>query len=734
MLYRIGRFSYRSRRLVGAIWLAVIVLAGLAAATLSNPTSDSFAIPGTESQEAFDLLQERFPGSSPDGAAARLVFAAPDGGTVTDPAHEQAITDAVARIDAGPQVAAVVDPFTAGLVSEDGRIALAEVTYAVDFFSLEPKARETLDDAVETARESGLRVELGGTAAEPEPELGGELLGIAVAALVLVITFGSLIAAGMPLLTGIVGVGVGVALVTAATAFVDLSTITPILATMLGLAVGIDYALFIASRYRHELATGLPGDEAAGRAIGTAGTAVVFAGLTVVIALAGLTVVGIPMLTEMGLAAAVTVAIAVVIALTLLPALFGFAGRRMLARLPGLRSRATDPEDDDAPRLSTRWAGLVTRHPVVAVTASVAGLAVLALPMLDVRFGLPDEGTYPADSTQRQAYDLTAEGFGPGFNGPLLVLVDGGSGGSVGVEAAAASVAEGLQGLDGVALVTPPEPDEAGRTAVVTVVPEGGPSSPETERLVEAIRSSFGGDDAPDGARVLVTGMTALFIDFSERMSAALLPYLLVVVGLSFLLLMLAFRSLVVPVKATLGFLLTMAATFGAMVAAFQWGWLTGLGVEEVGMINSMLPIIVVGIVFGLAMDYEVFLVTRMREAYVHGEPALRAVTTGFGHGARVVTAAAIIMISVFGGFVFHEAADVRQLGFALAVAIAVDAFVVRMTIVPAVLALVGERAWWLPRWLDRLLPDVDIEGARLTGALEDDQNRQRVAVSPSGP
>ncbi|TDD70977.1 MMPL family transporter [Jiangella aurantiaca] len=727
LLYRIGRFSYRSRRLVGAVWLALIALAGVAAATLSSPTSDSFAIPGTESQEAFDLLQDRFPGSSPDGAAARVVFAAPDGDAVTDPAHQQAIADAVAAIEAGPQVAEIVDPFAAGLVSEDGRVALTEVTYAVDFLSLEPETRETLEDAAETARESGLRVELAGTAVEPEPELGSELLGIAVAALVLVITFGSLVAAGMPLLTGIVGVGVGVALVTAATAFVDLSTITPILATMLGLAVGIDYALFIASRYRHELATGAPGDEAAGRAIGTAGTAVVFAGLTVVIALAGLTVVGIPMLTEMGLAAAVTVAIAVVIALTLLPALFGFAGRRMLSSLPGLRSRAAvDPEDDDAPRLSRRWAGLVTRHPVVALTASVAGLAVLALPMLDVRFGLPDEGTYPADTTQRQAYDLTVEGFGPGFNGPLLVVVDGGS-----VEAAAAEVAEGLQGLDGVALVTPPELDQADRTAVVTVVPESGPSGPQTEQLVEAIRSELAGANAPAGAAVLVTGTTALFIDFSERMSQALLPYLLVVVGLSFVLLMLAFRSLVVPLKATLGFLLTMAATFGAMVAAFQWGWLTGVGVDEVGMINSMLPIVVVGIVFGLAMDYEVFLVTRMREAYAHGEPAVSAVTTGFGHGARVVTAAAIIMMSVFGGFILNEAADVRQIGFALAVAIAVDAFVVRMTIVPAVLALVGDRAWWLPRWLDRLLPNVDIEGTRLTGAQQD-RDRRRVAVTGS--
>ncbi|WP_026874898.1 MMPL family transporter [Jiangella gansuensis] len=731
LLYRIGRFSYRRRGVVGTIWLAIMVLAGVGAATLSGPTADSFSIPGTEAQEAFDLLEERFPGSSADGAAARMVFAAPDAESVTDPEHRAAIDDAIAAVDAGPQVASVVDPFQAELVSPDGSVALAEVTYAVDFFSLEEQTRERLHDAADVGRASGLTVELAGTAVEQEPELGSELIGLGVAALVLIITFGSLVAAGMPLLTGVVGVGIGAALITAATGFVDIGSITPILAVMLGLAVGIDYALFIASRYRHELLIGRSGDDAAGRAIGTAGTAVVFAGLTVVIALSGLTVVGIPVLTEMGLAAAATVAIAVVIALTLLPALFGFAGRRFLTvRVPGLRVRDAEA-DDDRPTWSRRWVGLVTRRPVAVLAVAVVGLGVLALPATDLRLGVPDEGTYPPDSTQRKAYDLTADGFGPGFNGPLLVVVDMADSGADG-QSAAEQVAAALTETSGVELVAPPQLDEDGRTAVVTVVPSSGPGSADTERLVEAIRTDL---DAPTGATVLVTGMTALFIDFSERVGDALLPYLLVVVGLSFLLLMLAFRSLVVPLKATLGFLLTMAVSFGALVAVFQWGWLTGLlGVEETGLINSMLPIFIIGVVFGLAMDYEVFLVTRMREAYVHGEPAGRAVETGFRHGARVVAAAAVIMISVFGGFILNEAVDVRQIGFALAVAIAVDAFVVRMTIVPAVLALVGERAWWLPRWLDRLLPNVDIEGTALEKHLGTDRDQPQVPAARSQP
>ncbi|NED97692.1 MMPL family transporter [Phytoactinopolyspora alkaliphila] len=721
-LYRLGRFSYQSRRLVGLIWLAVVVAVGIGAATLSGQTSDSFTIPGTESQEAFDLLDERFPGTPVDGASARVVFVADDGQTLEGPETEAIVARVLDEVTANQQVAQVESPYDTGLVSEDGTIGLAQITYAVPFIEIEEETKEALFAAAESGRSAGLTVELGGDAIESEPEVGSELLGLGVAAMVLIITFGSLVSAGMPLVTGITGVAVGIAAITAATGFIDMGSTTPILALMLGLAVGIDYALFIVSRYRHELATGREGADAAGRAIGTAGSAVVFAGLTVMIALAGLSVVGIPILTEMGLAAAVTVVIAVVVALTLLPALLGFAGRRVLGvRVPGLRVRDPEGEDQQKPTLGRRWADLVTRRPVAVLSVAVVGMAVLASPIADLRLGIPDEGTYPEDSTQRRAYDLTAQAFGPGFNGPLMVVVD--AAGSDAPEAAADQVHAAVTELQGVQSAAPPEFNAAGDTAIVGVIPASGPDSQETEQLVGRLRDDIAATAEQSGAAVAVTGTTAVFIDFTEKMGDALLPYLLLVVGLSFVLLMIAFRSIVVPAKAAAGFLLTIAATFGALVAVFQWGWLEGpLGLEPTGSVISLLPIFIVGVVFGLAMDYEVFLVTRMREEYVHGADATSAIRVGFQHGSRVVAAAAVIMISVFGGFALGDASDVRQIGLALAAAIAFDAFVVRMSIVPAVLALVGDRAWWLPHWLDRLLPSLDVEGARLTDQAGDNR------------
>jgi RND superfamily putative drug exporter len=400
---------------------------------------------------------------------------------------------------------------------------------------------------------------------------------------------------------------------------------------MLGLAVGIDYALFIVSRFRHEIRT-YEGPEAAGRAIGTAGSAVVFAGLTVMIALAGLAVVGVPILTEMGLAAALTVGVAVLIALTLLPAILGFAGRAVTAKMPGLRPRDPDSDTGTERTLSGRWIGFVTRHPVAVVLAAVVALGVLALPVADLRLGLPDEGGFPPGTTQRKAYDLTAEGFGRGFNGPLLVVVDGEA--SPDAAAAVEITHASLEQTEGVQLAAPPEFNEAGDTAIIAIVPTSGPASEETEQLVDRIRAGAENIASETGAAVFVTGTTAVFIDFTERMAAAMAPYLMVVVGLSVVLLMVVFRSVVVPIKAALGFLLTIAATFGVLVAVFQWGWLAGpLGLEQTGPIISLLPIFIIGVVFGLAMDYEVFLVTRMREEHVHGADPVGAVTVGSGTG-----------------------------------------------------------------------------------------------------
>jgi len=716
-LYRLGRFAFRRRRIVALFWVGLLVLMSIGAANLAEETTDSFDIPGTESMAALRLLEERFPEAASDGATARVVFVAPAGETLTQPANQEAVSATLAELEQVPDVVGVTDPFAAGTVSADETAGFAQVEFDVAI----PAANEELTVAVEPAREAGLTVEMAGDALVEEFEQSAaELIGLGVAAIVLIITFGSFVAAGLPLLNAIIGIGVTIGAVTAATSFVNISSFTPTLATMLGLALAIDYSLFIVSRYRHERSRGRDGEQAMGRALGTAGSAVVFAGLTVVIALTGLSVVGIPLLTEMGLAAALAVALSVLIALTMLPAMCGFAGKRILGgRIPGLRAR--DPEAATAAgraSLGTRWVRMVTRRPVPVVLVVGLAMLVLAVPALSLRLGIPDEGSMPPDTTQRQAYDLIAEHFGPGLNGPLLVVLDANR--AADPQAAGQQVVDAVSGLPGVASVAPAQFNEAGDTAVVNVVPTTGPSAVATEDLVGQIRDRTGQVEQDTGAAVSVTGSTAIIIDFTGKLGAALLPYLGLVVGLSFVLLILVFRSILVPLKAALGFLLTMGATFGAVVAVFQWGWASGLlAVEQTGLIISFLPIFLIGVVFGLAMDYQVFLVTRMREEYVHGAAPVPAVVTGFQHGSRVVTAAAIIMISVFAGFALSGDDFIMQVAFALATAIALDAFVVRMTLVPAVLALLRRSAWWLPRWLDRLLPNVDVEGDKLRRALD---------------
>jgi RND superfamily putative drug exporter len=706
-LYRLGRLAFRRRRFVVLIWLGLLAAGIAGAATLSGPTANGFSIPGTESQRAADLLNERFPQAGADDATARIVFQAPAGQKLTDSPQVRQTLD---RIAAAPQVARVLDPFSAKAISADGRTGYAQVTYDVGAADVTPEAKDAVDAAIEPARAAGLTVEYGGDALQPQDgQQLTEVIGLGVAAVVLLITFGSLIAAGLPLLSAIIGVGIGATAISALSGFVDIGSGTPILALMIGLAVSIDYALFIMSRYRHELRSGLEPEEAAGRAVGTAGSAVVFAGLTVVIALTGLFVVDIPFLTQMGLAAAFTVVIAVGIALTLLPALLGFAGRRV--GNPGRRlfTRPGRPVAE-RPALGRRWAGFVTRRPLAVLLVTVIGLGVLAIPTTDLKLGLPDDSTAAPDSTQRKAYDLLSEGFGPGFNGPLMVVVDAGA--APNPQAAATSTAAAIRGLADVTMVSPPRFNPAGNTALLTVIAASGPSTTQTHELVQAIRTL----PDLDGTDVAVTGATAISIDISDKLGGALAPYLALIVGLAYLLLMLVFRSVLVPLKATLGFLLTVAATFGAVVAVFQWGWFAGLfGVTgQTGPVISMLPIFLIGVVFGLAMDYQIFLVTRMREEHVHGAAARDAVVDGFAHGARVVTAAAVIMTAVFSGFILSGQALIREMGFGLALAVAIDAFVVRMTVVPAVMALLGRRAWYLPRRLDRLLPTVDVEGDSL--------------------
>ncbi|MEW2620699.1 MMPL family transporter [Streptomyces sp. NPDC048106] len=722
-LYRLGRLAFRRRHFVALIWVALLTLAGVGAASAPPAGSTSFSIPGTEAQKAFDLLEQRFPGMSADGATARVVFKAPAGEKMTAKPNKAAVEKTVRELGRDAEVTSVADPYTGHAVSQDGTIAYASVKYKVSGMELEDSSRDALKKAAQDARDAGLTVEIGGDALSSVPQEGaGELIGIGIAAVVLVITFGSLLAAGLPLLTALVGVGIGIASITALASALDLGSTTSTLAMMIGLAVGIDYALFIVSRYRAELAEGREREEAAGRAVGTAGSAVVFAGLTVVIALVGLSVVNIPMLTKMGIAAAGTVAIAVLIALTMIPALLGYAGRKVKpagekSKLLGGGRAARKPA---RPNMGTRWASFVVRRPAAVLLLGVIGLGAAAVPVSSLELGLPDDGAQPTSTTQRRAYDLLSDGFGAGFNGPLMVVVD--AEGSAHPKTAFSEVRKEIKGLKDVVAVTPATPNKAGDTAIITVVPKSKPSSKSTEDLVHEIRGKGADIEAKTDAKLLVTGSTAMNIDVSQRLNDALLPYLALVVGLAFLLLIVVFRSVLVPLKAALGFLLSVLAALGAVVAVFQWGWLSGLmNVQQTGPVMSMMPIFMVGVVFGLAMDYEVFLVTRMREAYVHGEKPTQAVVTGFRHGARVVTAAAVIMIAVFSGFIGSSESMVKMIGFGLAIAVFFDAFVVRMAIVPAVLALLGKRAWWLPKWLDRILPNVDVEGEGLRVASSAD-------------
>ncbi|MGP3976685.1 MMPL family transporter [Streptomyces sp. 8N114] len=727
-LYKLGRLAFRRRRIVALIWVALLVAAGVGASTASTPPDDDFALPGTQAQKAFDVLEERFPDANAEGATARMVFRAPTGEKITASDNKAAVEKTRKELSGG-QAAAVSDPFlkNSGAISKDGSIAYASVTYKVPAQDITDKTREGIKDAAKSARDTGLTVETGGDALIVEPEMGNaEIIGIGVAAVVLILTFGSLIAAGLPLITALIGVMIGISSITALGATLGLSANTTTLAMMIGLAVGIDYALFIASRYRAELTEGREREDAAGRAVGTAGSAVVFAGLTVVIALVGLAVVNIPVLTKMGLAAAGTVVIAVLIALTLVPAALGMVGKRIFGRRVRKANPATGvPPAADAegqrPKAGARWASFVLRRPILVLVTAVLALGTLALPVGAMKLGLPDEGNQPEKTTQRKAYDLLSDGFGAGFNGPLMAVADLKDADNP--KAAAAEVQQRLKKVDGVVAVSPAQFNKSGDTATLTAVPKYGPSDSRTEDIVRDIRDQSGAIEKKTGATLLVTGSTAVAIDFSQVMNDALVPYLALVVGLAFVLLMLVFRSVLVPLKAALGFLLSVLAALGSVVAVFQWGWLAGvIGVEQTGPIMSMMPIFMIGVIFGLAMDYEVFLVTRMREAYVHGENPGQAIVSGFRLGARVVTAAGVIMISVFAGFIGSSESMIKMMGFGLAIAILFDAFVVRMAIVPAVLALLGRRAWWLPRWLDRLLPNVDVEGEKLRKELHSEE------------
>lgn len=760
LLYALGRWAYRHPWRVLVSWVLLLALAGGGALVFMKGTDNSFSIPGTEAQEGIQLLDRSFPQAS--GTSAQLVTVAADGDQVDQEPYAAAIDDTVAHLEDLDGVIAVTDPFdemVTGMVSDDESAAIIRLQFDGQATDVSDETKAGLEDVADDLRSAlpeGSQVAMGGdlfSTSVPALSLI-EAVGVLIALFVLIVTFRSFAVAWFPLVSALIGVGLAIALIYVSTAFASISSTTPMLAIMLGLAVGIDYALFIVARHQDQVRAGIEPEESAARATGTAGSAVVFAGVTVLIALIGLGFAGIPFLTTMGVAAAVAVAIAVVVAITLTPALLGFAKSRVAGwghgrkrrgmPLPG-RSRpvgaAATPADEAAQapgrqadgaspaspavavKKPNRWVMLVTTHPLITTIAVVVTLGIMAIPAASLGLALPNAGVQPESSQARQAYDLTAEHFGPGANGPLIMtgtIVT--STDPLGLMEDLAAEIEQVPGVEEVALATP---NETADTGLIQIVPETAPDDPATADLVRALR-----DLAPEledeyGVDLLVTGFTAVGIDISDRLGAALLPFGVFVVGLSLVLLMIVFRSIWVPIKAALGYLLSVAASFGVVAAVFEWGWGADLlHVTRTGPVISFMPIILMGVLFGLAMDYQVFLVSRMREDYVHArrgagghashsrrDIAIGAVRSGFTASARVVTAAAIIMFAVFAAFVPEGDSSIKPIALGLAVGIAVDAFLVRMTLVPAVMTLLGDNAWWMPRWLERILPHFDIEG-----------------------
>ncbi|WP_341975852.1 MMPL family transporter [Microbacterium sp. LWO13-1.2] len=727
LLSSLGRWSYRHPWRVLASWLLALGLAGTGALVLGAGTDNSFSIPGTESQAGLEQLSRSFPQVS--GTNAQFIVVAADGDHVTDDAYREHIEDTVDDLSDLDEVLAVTSPYdemVTGMVNEDETAAIVRLQFDGEASDVSAETKDVLNAAVDdlaAALPDGSQTQLGGDLfALSMPTITiTEAVGLLIALLVLIVTFRSFVVAGLPLLTAILGVGISMAGIFAATAFATVSSTTPLLALMLGLAVGIDYALFIMARHQDQVRDGVDPEESAARAVGTAGSAVVFAGITVLIALIGLGFAGIPFLTTMGIAASVAVAIAVAIAVTLTPALLGFmkgrvAGRPKKVRMPKKGAPVRAPRR----AASARWVEGVTRRPVLTSLAVIIGLGIVAIPALSLNLALPNAGVLPQDSEARQSYDLVGEQFGPGFNGPLILT--GTIVTSTDPLALMEDLGDAVAQVDGVREVALSTPNETADTGIVQVIPETAPDDPATADLVRELRSHH--DEWLDefGIDLKVTGFTAVGIDISDQLGAALLPFGIFVIGLSLILLTIVFRSLWVPLTAAFGYLLSIVAAFGVVAAVFEWGWFAdALHVAKVGPIISFMPIVLMGVLFGLAMDYQVFLVSRMREDYVHDplskdpetrrEAALRAVRTGFTGSAKVVTAAGLIMFAVFVAFVPEGDSSLKPIALGLAAGIAIDAFLVRMTLIPALMAILGERAWQIPAWLERILPSVDIEG-----------------------
>ncbi|WP_049360514.1 MMPL family transporter [Corynebacterium aurimucosum] len=782
-LYRLGSWSYRKVWPFLAFWLIVLVaMAGLSAGFAKSP-NPNFSMPEMDSTTTQDKMMERFGQdtdamSSPEGT---VVIQAPEGKNLTDKQVAAEVDDLLGELkDTGAlkDQDKLVSPVMAAAgmekqmgekmkaqhmpdeqiqknlqqlspLSEDKSTGTVTITFDAETVMDIPEEDMTkVTDVLHKYDEGDLTVKYQGNAfSSAGQEMGGsaEIIGLIVAAIVLLITFGSFVAAGMPLISAVIGVGIGILGVQVSTVFTDtVSDMTPTLASMIGLAVGIDYALFIVNRFRNELITSSGLNDlspkelaqelkkmdkatrahAMGMALGTAGGSVVFAGTTVVIALAALTIIGIPFLGTMAIAAAATVIIAVLVANTFIPALLGLLGTKIFAgRVPG--PKVPDPEDEK-PTMGLRWVRRVRAHPWLHLIAGVVLLGILAVPFAQLRLAMPTDGTAKPGTPQREAYEITADAFGPGRNAPMIAFVDVADVPEQDRMPAFQDLLQEINGNDGVEnaqIVQTTDNDDA---AQIMITPTTGATDEETTETLNHLRD-YQGEFEKTGGSYGITGITPIFDDISERLNNVLIPYVAIVLGLAFIVLMLVFRSIWVPLIAAAGFALSMAATFGITVAIWQEG-MFGI-VDDPQPLLSFLPIMLIGLTFGLAMDYQVFLVTRMREGFVNGKTAGNATSNGFKHGARVVTAAALIMISVFAAFILMDEPFIKTMGFALAAGVLIDAFVVRMMIIPATMFVLDKKAWWFPRWLDKITPNMDIEGEALHSDREELLRTQREKV-----
>lgn len=722
VLFRVGRFCFRRKWWIIAAWLAAIIAVASLVGAFSPKFAKDFSLPGTDAGIAMDQMQDYFPQvTDQQKHASTSVLIKAEDGLADHTAQVDSLVDDLKTLPEVDNAAEIVNPVSAAeanpeaaekVLGDNGKVGLIQVDQDIDIMDLTTDDKDQLTEILGEHGGDGLQVEAtGGLMQVMDAGGSAELIGFAVAFVVMIIAFGALIAAFIPLVTGIAGVVLTIMLFTLSAEFLSINETAISIITMLGIAVSIDYALFIVSRYRSELRRGGSKADAAGRAVGSAGTAVVFAGLTVIIAVVALTVIGIPMITQMGAGAGMAVAAAVLAALTLIPALLGAFGRSTFApRIPWIRH--AEPTEEGTTN-GVRFGRTIVRRPLPFVLAGLALLAVVAIPMAKMDLGMSME-----TDDEAAAMDLMAEGFGEGINGPLFAVLHTDDGDVAG---AADSAVTRIATLDDVANpealtwvgngTQAADPNVGADSALIMVTPLSAPASGQTHDLMENIRDVSSSVEA-QGAELHVGGQTAIMSDLSAKLDTALVPYLIVVVGLAFLIMIGVFRSLWVPLVGTIGFIFSVLATFGATVAIFQEGWF-GL-ISNTGPILSFLPIFLIGLVFGLAMDYQVFLVTRMREEYMHGMSAKDAIIAGYRHGARVVTSAAIIMISVFAAFMLSPDTTAKMLGFSLAIAVFFDAFIIRMTVVPAVIAMLGDRAWGLPKWLDKLVVDFDVEGGKI--------------------